>query len=309
MNFTFDSASTLFLNYEKNILKFQTFNLLERNFRLHIIPYFKEKKISDIKNNDLLFWYNEINQQKFCAQFKNELRTALVQLYDYLILYYDVSDNLPKKLSKFKNCTKKREVVHVWTIKDCRKFLKVSKNDIEYNCLFDFMLSNGVRIGEALALTFNDLEQKKIKISQSLSKDYVDGKQILQSTKTNRERYLYLDFKTKRKIKRLQKYYTKKYNNFNKNFYLFGGKETLKRTTIARKKDFYCKIANVPRIRIHDFRHTHASILYSATKNIKIVQERLGHANSNTTINTYIHIFDKEKKRTTRILNLLRLIF
>lgn len=310
MELTFENASTLFLNYEKNILKFQTFNATKRNFKLHILPYFENKMIKNITIQDFLDWYDKIDSLNYSAHFKNELRTKLVQMYDYLILYFDINDNLPGKLNKFKNFNlKKQTEIKVWTITDCYKFLKVSKKDIVYNTLFEFLIFSGCRIGEALALTFNDINNNKITIDKALSKDYLNGKQILQTTKTDKMRFLKLDFKTKYKLKKLQKYYIKKYGYFNSDFKIFGGIEPLKRTTITRKKDKYCILANVPQIRIHDFRHTHASILYSLTKNVKIVQERLGHSSGSTTINTYIHIFDKENKRTTRALNMLRLIF
>lgn len=310
MNMTFEDASNLFLNYEKNKLKFQTFNATKRNFKLHILPYFKNKTINDIDIQDYLNWYNAIDNLNYSAHFKNELRTKLVQMYDYLILYFELKENLPIKLNKFKNFDVKNNLtINIWNINQCYKFLKVSKKDIVYNTLFEFLIFSGCRIGETLALTFNDINKNKITINKSLSKDYLNGKQILQSTKTDKTRFFKIDFKTKYKIKKLQKYYTKKYGYFNSDFYLFGGITPLKRTTITRKKDKYCFLANVPKIRIHDFRHTHASILYSLTKNIKIVQERLGHSSGSTTINTYIHIFDKENKRTTRVLNMLRLIF
>ena len=89
---------------------------------------------------------------------------------------------------------------------------------------------------------------------------------------------------------------------------VFGGKEPLSRTTLKRRKDYFCDKAKVTRIRIHDFRHVNASILYAITKNVKIVQEQLGHKSSSTTINTYIHVLESQRKRTTRVLNMIRFI-
>ena len=73
------------------------------------------------------------------------------------------------------------------------------------------------------------------------------------------------------------------------------------------KKDYYYKLANVKQIRIHDFRHSHATLLYEKNIKVKTIQERLGHAKIETTIDTYIHNNEKQEKRVLRTLNLIRL--
>jgi len=307
MNLEFKDACELFLVHEKRILKFQTYNLTVRNFNLHIIPYFENKKIKDIKINDLLSWYNEIDDQSFCSKFKNSLRTKLVQFYDYLILYHDVNINLAKKLDIFRgrNETKK---IKIWKFKECRRFLKATKEDIVYNVFFNFLLISGCRVGEALAIKFENIENNKVTLKLALSKDYINGKPVLQTTKTNDTRIISLDFITMLKIKKLKRYYSTQYKYFENSFYVFGGKEPLSRTTLKRRKDYFCDKAKVTRIRIHDFRHVNASILYAITKNVKLVQEQLGHKSSSTTINTYIHVLESQRKRTTRVLNMIRFI-
>ena len=61
----------------------------------------------------------------------------------------------------------------------------------------------------------------------------------------------------------------------------------------------YIKKANLPNIGLHGFRHTHASLLYNAGADHKEVQERLGHANIKTTLDTYTHLTDDRKEVTT----------
>ena len=96
--------------------------------------------------------------------------------------------------------------------------------------------------------------------------------------------------------------------NFNDNFYIFGGTNPLAPTTIERKKNKYCKIAGVKQIRIHDFRHSHASMLYSGNVNIKYIQERLGHADISTTLNTYVHLNKEYEKKVIRALLIQKLL-
>ena len=87
---------------------------------------------------------------------------------------------------------------------------------------------------------------------------------------------------------------------------MFGGDKPIATTTLERKKNKYCKLAKVKQIRIHDFRHSHATILYKKNVQIKLIQQRLGHNNINTTLNTYVHTDEMQEKRLINVINLLR---
>ncbi|WP_286177096.1 tyrosine-type recombinase/integrase [Brevibacillus brevis] len=67
------------------------------------------------------------------------------------------------------------------------------------------------------------------------------------------------------------------------------------------------KKANVPRIRFHDQRHTHATILLKLGEHIKIVSERLGHSNSAMTMNVYSHVTkDMQEQAATKFEKAMR---
>ena len=63
---------------------------------------------------------------------------------------------------------------------------------------------------------------------------------------------------------------------------------------------FYKKIlkrdSNLKKIRIHDFRHSHASLLINQGEDYLVVKERLGHASITTTIDTYAHLYPSKQK-------------
>lgn len=306
MNLQFDDACSKFLEYEKSEVSLQTYDLICRNFKLHIIPYFKNKKISDIGLEDILKWEHSIEEKGYTYEYNSSLYTKMCQLYNFLITFYGVKVNVMKTAPKFKNNTIKKRNTDIWTKKEFNKFIKVSKKDVVYNSLFEFMFLTGARIGEVSALRFSDIDNDYVIISKSLSKITLDGKRVIQPTKTKKIRKIRIDRKIKHKIDKLRKYYIKKYDDFNTNFYIFGGNKPLSLTTIKRKKDNYCDKAHVKRIRIHDFRHSNATIIYNKTKNAKLVQYRLGHQKIDTTFNYYVHISKDEEKRAIKALKLLR---
>ena len=94
--------------------------------------------------------------------------------------------------------------------------------------------------------------------------------------------------------------------DFNDDWFIFGGLNPLSPSTIGRKKDKYCKLAEVKKIRIHDFRHSHASLLLSMNVPITVISERLGHSDINMTLNTYSHMIPKDEDKAVDILNQIK---
>ena len=88
---------------------------------------------------------------------------------------------------------------------------------------------------------------------------------------------------------------------------MFGDTKPLSPSTIERYKNKYCKIANVKQIRIHDFRHSHATLLIYNNVPIQDISKRLGHANVSTTLDVYTHVIEDKEKRVINTLNKIRL--
>jgi integrase len=60
--------------------------------------------------------------------------------------------------------------------------------------------------------------------------------------------------------------------------------------------------AGLPRVRFHDLRHSHATILLAAGENPRVVQERLGHAQISLTLQTYSHVLpDLQRQAAEKI--------
>lgn len=77
----------------------------------------------------------------------------------------------------------------------------------------------------------------------------------------------------------------------------------IRNTTIQRKNELYSTRAGLKTIRIHDFRHTHASLLANKKINIQEISRRLGHVRIEITWNTYCHLYPKEEERAIKVLN------
>ena len=90
---------------------------------------------------------------------------------------------------------------------------------------------------------------------------------------------------------------------FTDDFRICGGERPLRDTSIENHNTAYAAAAGLPHIRIHDFRHTHASLLVNEGINIQEIARRLGHSNVQMTWNTYSHLYPREEERAVAILD------
>ena len=89
--------------------------------------------------------------------------------------------------------------------------------------------------------------------------------------------------------------------------FIFGGNDSISFTTLERKKNYYCKLAKVKQIKIHEFRHSHACLLFKNKIEIEDISYRLGHSSISMTMDTYLKYLPKNEKRVISTLNQLRL--
>lgn len=95
----------------------------------------------------------------------------------------------------------------------------------------------------------------------------------------------------------------KKYKNGREHYNLvFAGEKPLADSNIQRVQEIACKEAKVKKIRLHDFRHSHASLLLGNGASIVAVAKRLGHTNIEQTLNTYAHMMPQEDDLIVKIL-------
>lgn len=171
---------------------------------------------------------------------------------------------------------------------------------------FRLLYFTGIRLGEALALTWKDFSGNDICINKSLSKVYKENERVINPPKTpNSNRFIQLDDNTKKELLTLKEKALHTYNYKIDNLFIFGGIKPLSRTTLKRYKDKYSKLANVPNIKFHNFRHSHATLLSSGNIPPSAISSRLGHSDINVTFKTYTHLFKNDEVKSLNFLNSL----
>lgn len=304
----YERALNEYFNYININLKPTTTIGIVRIFKNHITPHFSGKDVFNITSEDYYKWCDYIKNKNISANTNDNIYYAFKGFFDYLEKIYGTK-NVAVKYGKIKLFEiDNKQNICVWNMQEFKKFINVVEDPV-YKCFFNLLFFTGLRKGEISALRFTDLIGDKVNVNKSLSKDYFNGKRIELKPKTKKsERQILINSFIKKEIIQLKRYYITKYDNFNDNFYIFGGIKPLAPTTILRKKNIYCKLAGVKQIRIHDFRHSHASLLYKNNVSVKFIQERLGHSDISTTLNTYVHLNEDYEKKVLRTLFLQKLL-
>lgn len=304
MNLKFEEAYNQYLIYIENRQKIQSIKDLKEKFQNKILPYFKDYNIHEIKEIDYMRWQNIIEKQNYSNNYKENLHYIFSGFINYCMLYHNLKSNFVKKVGMFKLKNEKSKF-DFYTLKEFKKFIKQVDNNV-YKQFFNLMYFTGTRPGEAMALKFSDLSKYQISINKSISEHSINGKRTIDTPKNiSSVREITIDKKLYKDLINLKNIY----ENTKEDYFIFGGSKPIAPTSINRVKKKASKKANLRQITIHQFRHSHATLLYKHNIPLKAIKDRLGHSNINTTTSIYVHLDNKQKKKVQRKLSLIRLFF
>jgi integrase len=259
----------------------------------HILPRFGKTFLSEITKKDILEWQNGLNEKGYSFKFKTNLRTFFSAIFKFGQRYYDIPDNPVLKVESFRNLEDKKEM-SFWSFNEFKQFIAYVDNSL-WHSFFSFLYFSGVRKGEALALTWADFDpiNKTISINKSKTKKTNTDASYIITPPKNKSSYRVISIPTAlcAEISELK---TPKSAPLN---FIFGGEKPLAEQTIVNNMRRYCKLSDVKVIRVHDFRHSHASYLISQGVSIVAVAKRLGHTDIEQTYNTYSHMLPEDETK------------
>ena len=302
VDMTFDSFVQL---YEKDIkpkLKLNTWLTKESIIQKKILPYFKDRKLSEITAKDIMDWQNEIRSltdskgKSYSTTYLKTVHNQFSCIFNHAIKYYGLQIN-PAARAGNMGSEEKKEMLF-WTKGEYVKFIDAMMDKPLSYYAFEMLYWCGIREGELLALTSSDFDFAGSSVSINKSYQRLNGQDIITTPKTR---------KSNRVIK-LPQFLCEEMQEYIKMFYSSGKSDRIfpvSKHYLKHEMERGCKETGVKRIRIHDIRHSHVSLLIDMGFTALAIADRVGHESIDITYR-YAHLFPTRQTEMAEKLNIER---
>lgn len=288
---TFKELCVLHTEYQKDKVKRNTLRSYEER-RRHL-TMFDNIKVCELNINHFEKWKKEINDLDLATGTKNDLYKYLKIILNFGAKWYDFNfNNMYKKMTNFDNPNEIPKEMEFWTYEEFKQFIGV-ETDIKFKTLYETLYYCGLRSGELRGLIWKDIDfdSKELSVKRNVVAGFDGAKYTITTPKTKGSiRIIPIPDLLITDLKILRNYQDN-YYGFNEEWFVFGSHEPIVKSAIRERKNKNCKLAGVKQIRIHDFRHSCASLLINNGANITMVAKYLGHTKIDETLNTYSHMF------------------
>ena len=296
---TFQNLYEIYMEDMAARLKQSTLLTKKAVLQTHILPFFGSKPINEIKASDVRRWQAKLmsSPNNYSQTYLKKINTELNSIINYAKRFYNLNTNPCGKAGTIGKA--KAEEMDYWTYDEYIAFREgVKDKSLSYIC-FEVLYWTGIREGELLALSPADIDLDNKTISINRTYQRIEGKDVFTSPKTR---------KSKRKIP-IPDFLCQELSDYIQSRYMLDADERLFPVTksyLSHEMIRGCKITGAKKIRIHDIRHSHASLLINQGCDALMLADRLGHEKVSTTLNTYSHLFPHKQQELVHSLESLQ---
>lgn len=289
---SFEFIADEYLKWYKTRRKESSYKKLNSVISVHLKPYFKKKALHTIRQRDVIKFHDYLIESKLSAATAKKIHQILSALFNFAIKNEYTKDNPARVVGNIEMSDNKR--MDYWTLDEFKSFIKHVDN-IVYHTLFMTLYYSGMRTGELVSLTWSDIDfnNNTINVNKTLA-----GTKITTTKTESSTRIITMPNHIMQLLGKLKLHQATKYGFEPKMNYCVFGKFThyMSKTALGNNYEKYVKLSDVKRIRLHDFRHSHASYLINKGVIISVVAARLGHANVSMTLDTYSHLYPSTER-------------
>ncbi len=292
----------LYLEDKKENCKLITYETKKNRIDTWILPYLGNKPVNSITAVDIRKWQTDLKNAtgntgtSLSPGYMQNIVTELSCMFNYAVRFYGLNSNPCHVAGNIVG--KKQKSMDFWTKEEFDKFIATFDRTDPYYTIFLLLYYCGLRIGELQALTIADINTETNIITINKTYRVIKGEGNITPPKTP---------KANRSVS-IPSFLSERIKDYIKMIYkpepdympFVRGK-----TTFASILDKHAKQAGVKRIRIHDLRHSHASLLIELGFSALLVSERLGHESVSTTLNIYSHLFPSKQSEVADKLQVL----
>ena len=294
MDMSLSDFIEIYFSDKQNELQERTIKNKKYMMQQHIVPYFGNQMMSDIKASQIIQWQNEMQKKGFSDSYLRMIQNQLTSLFTHASKIYDLQINPCKKVKRMGNSDSRS--LNFWTLEEYKKFIQTMEPGTRYYLIFEILFWTGCRVGEMLALTRKDINFEKNQIS--ITKTYY---------RTNKQDMI-TEPKTKQSIRTIEipEFLKKEIREFIEKHYGMPDDERLfqiVQEAVQHKMKRQIKTAGVKQIRVHDLRHSHVAYLIEKGVEPLLIRDRLGHKDIRITLNTYGHLYPSQQRKIANLLD------
>ena len=302
LDMTFGSFVERYTEDMKTRLKENTWATKEHIIRTKLVPYFGKLRMNAITAQQIIAWQNEMMNHKdekgnaYSPVYLKTLNNQISAIFNHAVRYYNLRENPCKKaggMGKKKN----REMLF-WTKAEYLKFAESMMDKPMSYYAFEMLYWCGIREGELLALTPADFDFEKGTVSISKTYNRLNGQDVVTEPKTAKSN----------RVITMPQFLVDEIQDYLKMLYDVGENDRMFPVTksyLHREMDRGAKETGVQRIRIHDIRHSHVSLLIDMGFSATAIADRVGHESIDITYN-YAHLFPSKQTEMAAKLNMER---
>jgi integrase len=291
--------------YAKQKYKPTVYDVEESIIKKRIIPVIGHIKMQQIKPLTITRFYNELSLT-YSSDYVRHIHAILRKAFGQAVRWELLSHNPIDKVDSPKI---RKTTMQTWNLEQCLHFLEVSKNHVHY-IIFSLAIHTGMRKGEILGLRWSDIdfENKTISIQQTVNWTPSLGI-VFQDTKTaNSSRRISIGEMVIQDLRDVELVIQNRKNDPNIMYIdhdlvcCYHNGEPVKPRRVTEMFELLTKKATLPKIRFHDLRHSHASILLNNGVNAKIGAERLGHSSVQIFLDRYSHLLPDMQRNAVELI-------
>lgn len=254
-----------------------------------IMPYFKDMKVNEIEPKDILKWQNWVKSQRnkqgkpYAPTYLRSINSQLSAIMNFACNYYNLESNPCKKV-KSMGKKKRSGEIKFWTVEQYKTFSEAMMEKPISFYAFEMLFWCGIRLGELLALTPADFDFERKTVSICKSYQRLNGRDVITLPKTE---------SSIRKVLMPDKLCYEMQDCINSIYGITDDMRifTVTKSYLTREMERGCKATGVPKIRLHDLRHSAVSLLIDKGYSAVAIAERVGHSSPVETLEVYSHLF------------------
>ena len=303
LDMTFASFYEIYVEDKKERIRDNTWGTKKNIARTKILPYFGERKIAEIEPKDVIAWQNHLlafkraNGKGYSASYLRKIHSQLSAIFNHAVDFYHLPSNPAQKAGNI--AIEEYKEMLFWTKEEYLKFADVMMDKPVSYYAFEMLYWCGIREGELLALTPADFDFTTHTLRINKSYQRLNREDVITPPKT---------FKSNRFIKMPQFICDEMQDYMGM---LYGLKEderifTISKSYLHHEMNRGSKVSGVKRIRVHDLRHSHVSLLINMGFTVLAIADRMGHESIDITYR-YAHLFPSEQAQMAEQLDIERM--